>query len=179
MKKELEEELIDKIINGDKEAFTKMYQNMSEVLFNVAKFKLGDNIDDINDVIQETMIMSYTNIHKLKNKNSFRSWIIKILINECNKFFVKNKKDLCLCEKLKFNFKDSKDKDFETINEKLVLTKAVKCLSDQERLILQLYYNNHPIKEIAKELRIKENTIKSKIRRGKSKIQKYMGGKYE
>ena len=39
------------------------------------------------------MIETYRNIKKLKYNQYFKTWIIKILINKCNKQYRKNKKE--------------------------------------------------------------------------------------
>ena len=48
-----------------------------------------NNENDIEDIIQETMLSAYTNLKKLKNNSFFKTWIIRILINKCNKFYKK------------------------------------------------------------------------------------------
>ena len=76
------EELVERAKNKDKDAFSELIMNVKKELYLVAKLKLK-NEDDISDAIQETLLKSYKNIRKLKNNNMFKTWIIKILINEC------------------------------------------------------------------------------------------------
>ncbi|MBO5005744.1 MAG: hypothetical protein J6D03_11155, partial [Clostridia bacterium] len=52
-------------------------------LYKIAKARLK-NDDDVYDVIQETMIMAFKSIKKLKEPSCFKAWIIKILINKSN-----------------------------------------------------------------------------------------------
>lgn len=47
------------------------------------------NDEDVQDIIQETMIDAYKYIKKLKKPSKFKSWITKILINNCNKYYKK------------------------------------------------------------------------------------------
>ena len=80
------EELVEKAKNKDKNAFSELIINVKKELYLVAKLKLK-NEDDISDAIQETLLKSYKNIRKLRKNDMFRTWIIKILINECNNIY--------------------------------------------------------------------------------------------
>ena len=78
------EDLIKKAKSGDKLAFTELMLQMQDELYKIAKIRLK-NDDDVFDVIQDTMLSTYKSLKKLKHNEYFKTWIIKILINECNK----------------------------------------------------------------------------------------------
>lgn len=59
------EKLIEKAKKGDKESFTKLMLLVEKELYHVAKARLKSD-DDIYDAIQETAIIAYKNIRKLK-----------------------------------------------------------------------------------------------------------------
>ena len=63
------EELILESINGNDEAYTKLTQSIQNELYRVAQARL-DNIDDINDAIQETMIIAYKSLKISKWRNT-------------------------------------------------------------------------------------------------------------
>ena len=77
-------ELIEKAKQGCIESFEKLILYYQQDLYRIAKIRLNTN-DDISDAIQNTIINIYKNLKKLKNNTYFKTWIIKILINECNK----------------------------------------------------------------------------------------------
>ncbi|MBP3800765.1 MAG: sigma-70 family RNA polymerase sigma factor [Clostridia bacterium] len=143
-------------------------------LYCIAKMKIK-NENDIEDIIQETMLSAYTNLKKLKNNKFFKTWIIRILLNNCKKFYKRK------------NFKSLDDKDgIEKIptNEIDLATiefeNFISFLPEEERTILTLYYSlNYTTKEIAQILQKREGTICSKISRAKVKIkEKYKGEFY-
>lgn len=80
------ESLIEKAKDGDQIAFTELMLQIKDELYKVAKIRLK-NDDDVFDVIQETMISAYKSLKKLKHNEYFKTWVIRILINECNKFY--------------------------------------------------------------------------------------------
>ena len=86
------DDLVKKAQQGDKEAFTELILLLKTDLYKIAKTRLK-NDEDVYDVIQETMIIAFNSIKKLKKIESFKSWIIKILINTSNNLYKKSKKD--------------------------------------------------------------------------------------
>lgn len=165
------EELVDKAKNNDKDAFTRLILNIEKDLYCIAKSKM-DNENDIDDIIQETMIIAFYNIKKLKDNRYFKTWIIRILINNCNKFY-KNKKQKSLNEGNALDKIESCEIDLSDIE----FQDFISFLKEDERTILTLYYNlGYTTKEISRILNKREGTICSKISRAKVKIKtKYKG----
>ncbi len=170
-------ELINRSKNGDEKAFTELILNIKNDLYKIAKTRLS-NDSDINDAIQETIIKAYNHLKKLKDDCKFKSYIIKILINECNNIYKKkNKKDKLInkmeSEELLKYTKDS----IQTSNSKIDFEILIECLEYEEKIIITLFYNNrYTCSEIAEILNININTVKSKITRTKQKIRKYYKG---
>ena len=77
---------MQKAKEGDKDAFSEIILEIKKELYYLSKAKLNSE-DDIAYCIQDTIIISYQNIKKLKENSYFKTWIIKILINKCNKRF--------------------------------------------------------------------------------------------
>ena len=86
------EKLVIKAQEGDKEAFTQAILLIKNDLYKISKMKTT-NEEDIQDIIQETMLDAYKYLKKLKEHKKFKAWIIKILINNCNKYYRKKYKD--------------------------------------------------------------------------------------
>ena len=79
-------ELVRKAKKNDQKSFCELIEIIKNDLYLIAKTRLK-NEDDIADVIQDTIIICYKNIKFLRNEESFKSWVIKILINNCNKVY--------------------------------------------------------------------------------------------
>lgn len=168
------EELVERAKNEDSEAFTNLILNIERDLYCIARSKI-DNENDIDDIIQETMIIAFLNIKKLKNNSFFKTWVIRILINNCNKFY-KRKKHKSIDEDEGIKKVSSVEMDLSNIEFK----DFISFLNEDERTILTLYYYlGYTTKEISKILSKKEGTICSKISRAKIKIkEKYKGEFY-
>lgn len=155
------EELVEKAKNNDKTAFSELIMTIKKELYLIAKTKLK-NDDDIGDAIQETIFKSYKNIKKLRDNSMFKTWLIKILINECNNIYRKK-------SKFTISYEENEMEKYLSTNDESENTEfeiLIKDLDNEEKLILTLYYcSKYTVKEISKIRRIKENTIKSKMAR--------------
>lgn len=176
------EKLVIKAQEGDKEAFTQAILLIKNDLYKISKMKTT-NEEDIQDIIQETMLDAYKYLKKLKEPKKFKAWIIKILINNCNKYYRKKYKDNEIYDNYDIEFYKENVRysgEEQIVNNTLDFYEMIKNLKYEERIIVALYYGeNYTTKEISKILSVNENTIKTRISRAKEKIKNtYKGGNY-
>lgn len=159
--------------SGDEAAFTELMLLLKGDLYKIAKARLRD-YDDIYDVIQETMLIAFNSMNKLKNSKSFKSWIIRILINRSNSLYAKkNQKKVIPLEEIEshVNINYCND-DIENAETKLDFNFICKNLKYEDRIIIILYYiEKFTDKEIGEILKLKENTVKTKRSRAKQEIK--------
>ena len=119
------EELVEKTKQGDKEAYSELISSLQTYLYKVAITRTK-NEDDAQEVIQIAFIKAYLRISKLKKNNLFKTWITKILINECNNIYRNRKKVNDFLEKYitnnKLEYSLDDGIDFENI---------IKCLNEK------------------------------------------------
>ncbi|WP_234123585.1 sigma-70 family RNA polymerase sigma factor [Clostridium hydrogenum] len=155
------EKLVKKAQKGDGEAFITLVKQYENVLYKVAS-RLLNNDEDAADAIQESILLAYKNINKLKNPDYFNSWICKILINKCNAILNKNSK-IILVENV------IAEKHHKNEYSKIELEEALNTLNNDYKTAILLYYivglNTKEISELVKE---PEGTIKSRISRAKA-----------
>lgn len=73
---------------GNEEAFTNLMIMLEKDMYKIARTRFN-NINDIDEVVQETMIQAFKSIRKLKDPAKFKNWIFKILINKSNLLYKK------------------------------------------------------------------------------------------
>lgn len=155
--------LVKKAKKGNDLAFTNLIKNYEKDLYRVA-IAITKNDDDALDCIQETILKAYINIRKLKNDEYFKTWLIKILINQCNALLQKNKKIEIV---ITFQVDDDND-DLQ----KLEIKDSVENLEgDLKVLVILYYYQDMSVKDISESLNIPEGTIKSRLSRARNKLK--------
>ena len=159
------DELILMAQAGDEEAFANMILYIKDDLYKIAKTRIA-NETDIEDAIQETMIETYKSIKKLNDPNKFKKWVIKILINKCNRIYRrKYKTDISIDE---YNVETLKFNNIIDVENKLNFYDIIKILNYEERLIIILYYmEDYSVKEIKSILKMNENTINTHLYRAR------------
>lgn len=73
-----------------KSAYIKEVHDAEAMLYHVAKSILKNDADCC-DAVQETLLKAYEKLDTLKKEKFFRTWITRILINECNGIIRKRK----------------------------------------------------------------------------------------
>ena len=66
--------------------FEKMLAEVSKSVERFVRYRLPSQTD-ADDVLQEIYLLAYQRFAQLKNKESFKPWIISIARNKCNDYF--------------------------------------------------------------------------------------------
>ena len=74
-----------------KDAFIREVRNAETMLYHISKSILKNDAD-CGDAVQETLLKVYEKLPMLKEEKFFRTWITRILINECKGILRKQKK---------------------------------------------------------------------------------------
>lgn len=166
----MDTELIELIIHaqkGNMEAFSSLIMNFEQDLYRIASIRLK-SVDDIDDAIQMTIEKALKNIKKLKEPQYIKTWIIRILINNCNDICNRKKKNIEYNENIELNVKN----DNEEVDAKLDFYILIKSLNEKEKIVMTLYYSeNLTTKEISKILKEPESTIRNRISRAVKKLR--------
>ena len=160
------EKLIKRAKNGDKEAFCRLILDVQPDLIKYAKTRFNQK-EDVEDVLQNTILNAYKNFEQVKHAKCFKSWITHILINNCNDMYKKQKKEATIVQAyINNNTHNSYNSDSLSVND------ILKILNDTDKKIFILHHiEKYSIKDIATEMNMPTNTIKSILRRGKHKIR--------
>lgn len=174
------EQLVRKAKKGEAEAFTALIESQRETLKRVA-FAWLKNEEDAADAIQDTILDAYEHIGQLRKPAYFRTWIVRILINNCTRIYRKNKERagfvVSADEYSEECFRRDQD-NADAAHTDIEFYDLLRALPEDSRVIFQMYFGEQfTTAEIAKLLHMKENTVKSRIHRGKEELRKQIGGK--
>ena len=176
----MEEYLVKALKLGEKDAFVKLMESYEKKLYVIARSRLECE-EDVKDALQDTSLEVLASIDKLKNDDSFNAWISRILINKCNDIIKKKIKYCYSYEELSENnpsLIESYD-NFIYVDSNMDLFSLVDFLPMEEQTIVVLYFSEgYTTNEIANILDMNENTVRTKVRRIKEKIQMKYGKEY-
>lgn len=152
--------------SNDKTWFSDQIRNMEQTMFHVAFVILG-NEADCQDATGSAILTAYEKLPQLRNRASFRAWLIQILKNECYLTLKRRKRMVYLNEATVIeNEMHIPDPD---------LHQALMQLSKDYRLTIVLYYlEGYSIKEIAQILAVSAGTIKSRLSRARTQLKDYL-----
>ena len=145
--------LVKKAQRGDAEAFISLMEECRMSFRRVAFGYLG-NDEDVADAIQDTILDAFEHISSLKKAEYFRTWLTRILINECYRILDKEKRYMPYEER-----RDDRAQSMDLGNEYSEVYEALMTLKESYRLVFALHYvEGYSVKETAQILKISEST---------------------
>lgn len=155
--------LVKRAQKDDTDAFIQLIEENKTALYKVAKGYLISE-EDIADVMQDTILSAYEHIGELKTASYFKTWITRILINRCTDV-IRRQSRFVPMEYAKEPEALEKDSNYE-------FYELLKELPEDDRIIFLLYYGEgFNSREVAEILNLNENTVKSRLRRGRKKLE--------
>lgn len=75
-------EIIRQVLAGNTALFEIIIRRYNPYLYKVGR-SYGFNHQDTEDLMQETFISSFMNLEQFAERSSFKTWLIKIMLNQC------------------------------------------------------------------------------------------------
>lgn len=163
-----EEILIPKIIDGDTEAFTSLYNLYALKAYRTALLITG-NTYTAEDVVQETFITCCRTLKKLKNPRAFSSYFYRTLTRTSWKLSAKDRRNTLSAELMQNADNTSAHESYSE------LYTAVASLEVKQRTtIILFYFNDLSIRDIAKITGVPTGTVKSRLNSARRKLSKIL-----
>jgi len=165
-----EPELIEGCIQGNRKMQEHLYRKFSPVLFPIC-LRYSNNHYQAEDMLQESFVKIFFNLHKFRKEGSFEGWMKRIVVNTAIEHFKKNQViDTMVDVNAQHNKLVQRD-DFHKLVFDDLMT-MVQSLSPGYRTVFNLYViEGYEHKEIAAMLGISEGTSKSQLARARYILQ--------
>ncbi len=165
MKNKRIENLVCGAKEQDSDAFTELMDLHMQGMYKVARAILGSD-EDAADAIQETILTCWEKIGSLQVNQYFKTWMTRILMNNCYGI-LRQKQNITYMDELPEIPTTSDDCSLEW-------EEALSALNENYRLIVVLFYSQgFRTKEIAKLLKIPDNTVRTRLARARAQLEKY------
>lgn len=145
-------------------AFAQEVREVTDTAFAVSYLILG-NSTDCEDAVGQAILQAYESRGKLRKRESFRAWFIKILRNEAYGI-LRRQRRVQPVDELPEQSAPQEDTD-----ERLDLQSAMMELDADQRTALLLQQEGYSMEEIAQTLDAPVGTVKSRIYRAKSTLR--------
>ncbi len=180
MKREDDVQLIYRILSGDAAAFRVLVEKHQKGVHALVWRKIGD-FHYAEEITQDTFLRAYKKLSTLKDPNQFTGWLYVIANRLCidwlrkQKFTVQSLEDTPVEEidKAAYAHHISEQRQTETTEHRReIVKKLLAKLPESERTVVTLYYlGEMTTKEIGKFLGVSVDTIKTRLRRGRKRLQ--------
>lgn len=145
--------------------YIEIVEKYADMIYRIAYQKVLNRYD-AEDIVQDVFVKLLSNKSYFRDEEHIKAWLIRVTINLCinyNKSLARQK--TVSVEQLDIPF---------TQQETGVLEELYLLPEDERNILYLYYYEGYKIREIAKILRQKQNTINSKLTRARNKLKRIM-----
>jgi len=182
--KDISKNILGLAASGDAEAFEKIYKVASAFVYTIA-LRITNNQDDAEDVTQEVFIKVYKNLGKFRFHSSFKTWIYRIAVNTAINTCRGKSKEMGRRDEEIEDITDMNQYPAQVIetacdnkaNEKNIFSLLKILNPDQRACIVLREIEGLNYKEIAEVLKVKINTVRSRLKRAREALLAIRKGK--
>lgn len=161
---------VQQVLSGNTSAFSYFVETYQHMAITIA-YRICGNMQDAEDVVQESFVKAYRNLHTFRRESKFSSWLYRIVYNTAITHFNapvwKYESDAPLTDL-------PLQSDFD-VESKIAATEQAAMIADileempkGDALLLTLYYlEDHSVKEVAKIIGLNESNVKVRLFRAR------------
>ena len=174
-------QLIQRVLEGDDTAFSKLVKKYQKSVHALAWRKIGD-FHIAEDITQETFLKAYQKLSTLKEPQSFAGWLYVIAANYCSTWHRKkrlwtqsleNTNSAALERTTYSGYIVAENERVAMETKREVVKKLLAKLQESERTVISLYYlGEMNYGEISKFLGVSVGTVKTRIYRARQRLKK-------
>ncbi|MGN6710259.1 RNA polymerase sigma factor [Anaerocolumna jejuensis] len=147
----------------DKNEFSEKVLEAEQTLYRVSKSILLQD-EDCEDAVQEAVLKAYSKRNSLREEKYFKTWLTRILINECYRLLRTKKQEV--------SYEDYFQEEQAESNKYSELYEAILKLDIKHRMPIILFYmEGYSVNEIARLLRVPSGTVKSRLSKGRKQLK--------
>jgi len=172
---------LDRMIQGDSEAFRRVYELTKDDVYRLLVFLLNDE-EDAGDVLSEVYLSLHRSLRSYRPEQPFRKWLNGIAARQASNWKRKLWRRMRLFDRVKAMA------DASTTDRLLAEERAIEKESSAEMLalinklpyklrevIVLRHYREYSLEEIAETLGIPVGTVKSRNHSANGKLRQWIG----
>jgi RNA polymerase sigma-70 factor (ECF subfamily) len=168
------------VLNGELALFEILIRRNNALLYKTGR-SYNYSHEDTQDLMQDSFIDVYKNLSKFENRSSFKTWILRIMLNNCfrkkQKLSFKNETATEINDKSEpmFSHNQHTDTNKAVMNRELnfVIENALQQVPFDYRIVFSLReLNGLNTRETANVLNISEANVKIRLNRARAMLRK-------
>jgi RNA polymerase sigma factor (sigma-70 family) len=175
MDKKPDQIYIDKVLQGDTNAFAYLVDRYKNLTYTVA-MKIVRNHEDAEEVAQDSFIKAYSQLDTFKGESKFSTWLYTIVYR--NSITKIRKKKITTTDIDSYIIENQKsDYDFPQIEaikngeQKKYITEAIDNLPETDAFLITLFYlDESSVEEIEQITGLTKTNVKVKLFRARKKL---------
>ena len=177
-----EKQRVQQTLSGNTSAFGYFVETYQDMAITIA-YRICGNVQDAEDVVQESFVKAYRNLHTFRADSKFSTWLYRIVYNAAvthtkTKMWVSDREmDMENAAHLSENELEIR---IEEVERKEMVADILEKMPKGDALLLTLYYmEDNPVKEIAKITGLNETNVKVKLFRARKLFKELFIGTSE
>ncbi len=170
-------ELVARCLRGDESAFAIIADQYGNLLLRTAYLLVQDE-EAAKDIVQDSLLLAWKNMAKLREPAVLRAWLLKIVVNQSISLKRQWARKAALLREqfTQTSIDDSiQSADFARgrLEDRLDVEQAIARLPVNQRVVLVLfYYDRMTMPEIATMLGVAENTLRKRLQAALEKTRR-------
>lgn len=167
--------LIKRILKGDNASFSYFVDTYQDMAVTIA-YRICGNRQDAEDVVQNSFVKAYHNLHTFKVQSKFSTWFYRIVYNTAlthigSSLFKNESTDYTQIENNEYYSEWDTLEQIDLNDRKTIINDALLKLPTDENIVLTLFYlEDNSIKDIASIINLTENNVKVKLHRARKHL---------
>jgi len=166
-----EEAILQGCLHNHPVAQRELYNRFSPKMLAVC-YRFAHNREDAEDMLQESFIKVFSQIHTFQNKGAFEGWIRRIIVHTCINHLKKNKRFNESVDIINASAIQVREESIPSIVQAKQIVDCIRLLPIGYRTVLNLYaIEGYSHKEISGMLDIEESTSRSQYTRARQMLE--------
>ena len=173
-----DEQLMVYALDGDAAAFEQLFNRYSNSIRQLYVLRTGGNEEDAGDLLQETFVKVYLNLHRYNPEYTFSQWIYTIARNTFIDY-VRRRNDLLVSidrttetgANIPVANTPSPEESMISSQSNMQLEHFISQMTPRYRKLIELrFFREFSYEEIAAELKLPLGTVKTQIHRAREQL---------
>lgn len=166
---------IERVLNGDVSSYASLVTKHKNLVFSIV-LKILNSREDAEEVAQDVFLKAYQSLKNFEQKSKFSTWLYRIAYNSAISRTRKKKfefvgLDTQIIDNYSTDEVSSNIHKLEDNDQRQILEKAMARLSDDENMLITLFYKaDNSIEDISGITGLSESNVKVRLFRIRKKL---------